>query len=113
MEPLNLLREFTSNNQLDQIAVEGEQIAFGRKRTFKRTEQTAWKRGQKNTGTYSLESLVHFVKNLDKSVREYLRLPRAPGVQHVPYLERKVGLLAPPSKTFSSTVFAPFQSCKS
>ena len=90
MESLALLREYSVANQLDEVVVEGDQISFGRHHTFPRNAPTAWKRGGKGAGTYSLETLVHFVKTLDKSVKEYLRLPRAPGVAIVPYLERKV-----------------------
>ena len=86
-----MLREFSIANQISDIVVEGDQIVFGGARSFARNAQTAWKKGGKGGGTYSLETLVHFVKTLDKPFKEYLRIARAPGVAIVPYLERKVG----------------------
>lgn len=84
------MREFTIGNRLQDVVVEGDQISFAGRRSFSRKTQTAWKAKAKGTGLYSLESLLHYVKNMDKPVTEYMRLARAPGVSVVSFLDRKV-----------------------
>ena len=109
MEPLSILRDLCIASQLEDVVSHGDQISFGRHHTFPKALPTPWKRPVKNAGPYTLETLVHFVKNLDKGYTEYLRLPRAPGVIPIPYLERKVCLIFCGSCVFN----AGFQAAKS
>lgn len=91
MEGLRTLREISINNQLHDVVVEGDLISLGGQ-SFPRSTQTPWKgKSRVAADGYTLESLVHFVKNISLGHAEYMRQPRAQGVGYVAYLDRKVG----------------------
>lgn len=70
MDPLSALREYTTRNALDQITQIGEEIRFGGDYSFAAASPTAYK--SKQGPLYTLETLVHFVKNHHLKHTDYM-----------------------------------------
>ncbi|XP_052190523.1 protein CDC73 homolog [Diospyros lotus] len=88
MDPLSALRDYTIRNELDKIVRVGDEFRFGGEYAFPCGVATAYR--SKQGSLYTLETLVHFVKNHHLKHTEYMhhaRLHNLPSV--VTFIDRK------------------------
>ncbi|KAK3042171.1 hypothetical protein RJ639_001291 [Escallonia herrerae] len=87
MDPLSALRDFTVRNELDKIVRVGDTFHFSTAYAFPCAAPTAYRSKQ---GTlYTLETLVHFVKNLHAKHHDYIRTTSTQKIPAVTLLDRK------------------------
>mmetsp|Transcript_22701 Transcript_22701/g.31670 ORF Transcript_22701/g.31670 Transcript_22701/m.31670 type:complete len:460 (-) Transcript_22701:345-1724(-) len=89
MDPLRCLRDAVIQNQLDSVLVDGEFIQFGDRFTFPRNVATSYKSQRGKGAFYSLDALVHFVKNKDLEIGSYLGMQDDSQRQLISFIDRK------------------------
>lgn len=87
MDPLSVLRDFTTRNELSQIVRVGDHYRFGNSYTFPCSIETAYRSKQGNL--YTLETLVYFVTNLNSKHHDYIRIAGTHKIPAVTFLDRK------------------------
>ncbi|XP_077245256.1 PLANT HOMOLOGOUS TO PARAFIBROMIN [Tasmannia lanceolata] len=87
MDPLSALREFTVRNELDKIIRSNDEFRFGTDYTFPCSAKTAYRSKQGNL--YTLETLIHYIKNLHIKHTDYLQNSRTHKIPPVTLPDRK------------------------
>ncbi|KAK1390554.1 RNA polymerase II accessory factor [Heracleum sosnowskyi] len=87
MDPLSVLRDFTTRDELSQIVRVGDHYRFGNSYTFPCSIETAYRSKQGNL--YTLETLVYFVNNLNSKHHDYIRIAGTHKIPAVTFLDRK------------------------
>ncbi|KAL8121760.1 protein CDC73 homolog [Apium graveolens] len=87
MDPLSVLRDFTTRNELSQIVRVGDHYRFANSYTFPCSIETAYRSKQGNL--YTLETLVYFVTNLNSKHHDYIRIAGTHKIPAVTFLDRK------------------------
>ncbi|XP_010551717.1 PREDICTED: protein CDC73 homolog [Tarenaya hassleriana] len=88
MDPLSVLREFTIRGEdLDRIERVGDEYRFGSECSFPCAAETAYR--SKSGSLYTLEALVHYVKNQHLKHGEYMQSTVKNAVPAVTLLDRK------------------------
>ncbi|KAL6004707.1 accessory factor associated with RNA polymerase II [Asimina triloba] len=87
MDPLSVLRDFTIRGELDKIVRVGDDFRFGLDYSFPCSASTGYRTKQ---GTfYTLETLVHYIKNHHLKHVEYLQNARNLKIPPVTFPDRK------------------------
>eukprot|EP00884_Botryococcus_braunii_P009495 jgi/Botrbrau1/18547/Bobra.0870s0003.1 len=94
MDPLQLLRNFFVNNQLDKIVTVDDRIKFGDDFSFRKSVPTAYKSQLGKGKFYTIETLLNFLKFFHggkgaASFSDYLQHSRSKGLEHVLFVDRK------------------------
>ncbi|TKY71140.1 CDC73-like protein [Spatholobus suberectus] len=100
MDPLSALREFTMRGEVDKIVRVNGEFRFGEEYTFPCWVETAYRSTKGNR--YTLETLVHYIKNHHLKHTEYIQNTFAVGIPSVTLPDRKP-LLQYLQGTLSST----------
>ncbi|XP_057450223.1 protein CDC73 homolog [Lotus japonicus] len=87
MDPLSALREFTMRGELDKIVKLNGEFRFGEEYSFPCSVETAYRSTKGNR--YTLETLVHYVKNHHLKHTEYFQNTFALGIPSVTLPDRK------------------------
>lgn len=87
MDPLSALRDFTIRDELDKIVRVNDEFRFGSDYTFPCFAETAYRSKQGNL--YTLETLLHYVKNQHVKHTEYIQNARTQGIPSVTFPDRK------------------------
>ncbi|XP_058778460.1 protein CDC73 homolog [Vicia villosa] len=87
MDPLTLLRDFTMRGELDKIVRHNTDLCFGDEYTFPSSLETAYRSTKGNR--YTLETLVHYIKNHHLKHAEYFQNTLALGIPSVSLPDRK------------------------
>ncbi|KAK1358095.1 RNA polymerase II accessory factor [Heracleum sosnowskyi] len=87
MDPLSVLRDFTTRDELSQIVRVSDHYRFGNSYTFPCSIETAYRSKQGNL--YTLETLVYFVNNLNSKHHDYIRIAGTHKIPAVTFLDRK------------------------
>ncbi|XP_059649551.1 protein CDC73 homolog [Cornus florida] len=87
MDPLSALRDFTIAGELDKIVRVGDDFRFGTDYTFPCSMATAYK--AKQGQLYTLETLIHFIKNHHLKHSDYIRIAGAHKITAVTLPDRK------------------------
>lgn len=87
MDPLTLLRDFTIRGDLDKITRLNGNFRFGEDYTFPCSLETAYRSTKGNR--YTLETLVHYIKNHHLKHTEYFQNTLALGIPSVTLPDRK------------------------
>jgi parafibromin len=87
MDPLTLLRDFTMRGELDKIVRLNTDFRFGDEYTFPCSLETAYRSTKGNR--YTLETLVHYIKNHHLKHTEYFQNTLALGIPSVTLPDRK------------------------
>uniref|UniRef100_A0A5B6ZC17 Putative RNA polymerase II accessory factor n=1 Tax=Davidia involucrata TaxID=16924 RepID=A0A5B6ZC17_DAVIN len=119
MDPLSALRDFTIQNELDKIVRVGDDFRFGNDYTYPCSIATAYRSKQGNL--YTLETLVHYIKNHHLKHTDYIQNTRTQKIPVVTLPDRKplldylqgkisstdaIEFVAPQNPKFSATVAA-------
>ncbi|EPS68631.1 hypothetical protein M569_06137 [Genlisea aurea] len=90
MDPLTLLREYTTKNSLNKIVRVGDEFRFGTDYSFPAAIETAYcsKHASQNR-RYTLETLVHFITSQDLKHTDYIQNARALRIPAVTLPDRK------------------------
>jgi parafibromin len=89
MDPLSVLRTFITNNELDQVVESGSSINFGGRFSFENAVPTAYRSGQGKGEFYDLQTLLFYVKNMERNYGDYLKAAKDKGLAQVKLLDRK------------------------
>ncbi|KAJ1384379.1 Paf1 complex subunit Cdc73, N-terminal domain [Sesbania bispinosa] len=100
MDPLSALREFTMRGELEKIVRVNGEFRFGEEYSFPCSVETAYRSTKGNR--YTLETLVHYIKNHHLKHTEYFQNTFALGIPSVTLPDRKP-LLQYLQGTLSST----------
>ncbi|KAL2349455.1 hypothetical protein Fmac_003455 [Flemingia macrophylla] len=100
MDPLSALREFTMRGEVEKIERVNGEFRFGEEYSFPCWVETAYRSTKGNR--YTLETLVHYVKNQHLKHTEYIQNTFAVGIPSVTLPDRKP-LLQYLQGTLSST----------
>lgn len=87
MDPLSLLRDFTMRGDLDKIVRINGDFRFGDEYTFPSSLETAYRSTKGNR--YTLETLVHYIKNHHLKHTEYFQNTLALSIPSVTLPDRK------------------------
>nr|KYP52724.1 Parafibromin [Cajanus cajan] len=87
MDPLSALREFTMRGEVERIVRVNGEFRFGEEYTFPCWVETAYRSTKGNR--YTLETLVHYVKNHHLKHTEYIQNTFAVGIPSVTLPDRK------------------------
>ncbi|XP_010532562.1 PREDICTED: protein CDC73 homolog [Tarenaya hassleriana] len=87
MDPLSVLRDFTIRGDLDKIERVGDEYRFGTEYSFPSASETAYR--SKSGSLYTLEALVHYVKNQHLKHGEYMQSTFKNAVPAVTLPDRK------------------------
>lgn len=87
MDPLSVLKDFTTRKDLDKIERVGANYRFGSGYSFPCATETAYR--SKGGSLYTLEALVHYVKNIHLKLGEYMQSTVKNSVPAVTLPDRK------------------------
>lgn len=87
MDPLSALREFTMRGEVEKIVRLNNEFRFGEEYTFPCWVETAFRSTKGNR--YTLETLVHYIKNHHLKHTEYIQNTFAVGIPSVTLPDRK------------------------
>ncbi|QCD91816.1 protein CDC73 homolog [Vigna unguiculata] len=87
MDPLSALREFTMRGEVEKIVRVNGEFRFGEEYTFPCWVETAYRSTKGNR--YTLETLVHYIKNHHLKHTEYIQNTFAVGIPSVTLPDRK------------------------
>jgi len=87
MDPLSVLKEFTIRGDIDKIERVGANYRFGSEYSFPCATETAYR--SKSGSLYTLEALVHYVKNQQLKHGEYMQSTVKNSVPAVTLPDRK------------------------
>ncbi|KAK7308012.1 hypothetical protein VNO77_41565 [Canavalia gladiata] len=87
MDPLSALREFTMRGEVEKIVRVNGEFRFGEEYTFPCSVETAYRSTKGNR--YTLETLVHYIKNQHLKHTEYFQNTIALGIPSVTLPDRK------------------------
>ncbi|XP_027361466.1 protein CDC73 homolog isoform X2 [Abrus precatorius] len=87
MDPLSALREFTMRGEVEKIVRVNGELRFGEEYTFPCSVETAYRSTKGNR--YTLETLVHYIKNHHLKHTEYFQNTIALGIPSVTLPDRK------------------------
>ncbi|KFK39551.1 hypothetical protein AALP_AA3G258700 [Arabis alpina] len=87
MDPLSVLKDFTTRSDLDKIERVGSNYRFGSEYSFPCATETAYR--SKSGSLYTLEALVHYVKNQHLKHGEYMQSTVKNSVPAVTLPDRK------------------------
>ncbi|CDY10292.1 BnaC05g29870D [Brassica napus] len=87
MDPLSVLKDFTTRGDLDKIERVGANYRFGSGYSFPCATETAYR--SKGGSLYTLEALVHYVKNHHLKLGEYMQSTVKNSVPAVTLPDRK------------------------
>lgn len=88
MDPLSVLRDFTVRGELDKIVRVNDEFRFGSDYTFPCTIETAYR--SKQDHLYTLETLVHYIRNHHIKHSEYIQNARTQRIPAVTLPDRKI-----------------------
>ncbi|RDY10644.1 Protein CDC73-like protein, partial [Mucuna pruriens] len=87
MDPLSAVREFTMKGEVEKIVRVNGEFRFGEEYTFPCWVETAYRSTKGNR--YTLETLVHYIKNHQLKHTEYMQNTFAMGIPSVTLPDRK------------------------
>ncbi|KAI4345656.1 hypothetical protein L6164_012756 [Bauhinia variegata] len=87
MDPLSALRDFTIRGELDKVVRYNGEYRFGDEYSFPCSAETAYRSAKGNR--YTLETLVHYIKNHHLKHTDYIQNTVALGIPSVPFPDRK------------------------
>eukprot|EP00271_Cylindrocystis_brebissonii_P014152 TRINITY_DN35406_c0_g1_i1.p1 TRINITY_DN35406_c0_g1~~TRINITY_DN35406_c0_g1_i1.p1 ORF type:complete len:528 (+),score=117.08 TRINITY_DN35406_c0_g1_i1:615-2198(+) len=87
MDPLTVLQDYTARNLIDSISIVGEDCSFGTEFVFPKSVETA--KGSQTGGSYTLETLVFFVRCRNLRHVEYMQQARGAKLSYVAFTDRK------------------------
>lgn len=79
MDPLGVLRDYSSRGHMDRVKLVGDVYHFGDDYSFRKNIETAYR--SKQGGFYTLDALVFFVKNIHMRHTDYMNAARTQKLQ--------------------------------
>lgn len=90
MDPLTLLQDYASRNDLDNVRLTDARVEFEDSYTFPKDTLTAYRGRQGKGDFYSVASLLVYLRNVKIKMSDYFASAKLLNVPTVAFVDRKV-----------------------